>query len=152
MLDFIGAVVIGLALLVWSADRFIVGAAGIAANLGVAPLLVAMTVVAIGTSLSELAASAAGAAKGEPDIAMGNVIGSNMFNLLPVLGLPALVHPAPMPADVLHRDCPVMLFLSVVLLGMAYGVRGPRRINRPEGALLLLMFAGYLAYPYLEGR
>jgi len=142
----------GLGLLLLSSRLLVWGAVNIAQVFGVSDLLIGLTIVAIGTSLPELAASVAGAARGEPDIAMGNVIGSNMFNLLPVLGLPGLVHPAPMPVDALHRDYPVMLFLSVVLLGMAYGFRGPRRINRLEGALLLLMFAGYLAYLYVEGR
>jgi cation:H+ antiporter len=142
----------GLALLLLSSRLLVWGAVNIAQVFGVSDLLIGLTVVAIGTSLPELAASVAGAARGEPDIAMGNVIGSNMFNLLPVLGLPGLIHPAPMPGDALHRDYPVMLFLSVVLFGVAYGFRGPRRINRLEGALLLLLFAGYLAYLYLEGR
>jgi cation:H+ antiporter len=100
-------------------------------------------VVAIGTSLPELATTVAAALKGEHDLAIGNVVGSNTFNTLAVLGLPGLIAPGAFAPEVLTRDFPVMIALTVALFAMAYGFRGPGRINRLEGVLLLAAFAGY---------
>ncbi len=112
--------------------------------MGASDLLIGLTVVAIGTSLPELAASVASALKQEHDIPLGNVIGSNIFNILGVLGLPGLVHPGRVPDAAVVRDVPVMLVLSGALLLMAYGGRGqPGRINRVEGAVLLGAFVVY---------
>ena len=111
--------------------------------LGVSELVIGLTIVAIGTSLPELAASVASALKGEPEIAIGNVIGSNMFNALGVLCLPGLIHPTAFDAVVLNRDCAVMLGLTVVMFVMSFGFRGPGRITRIEGSTLLLAFVGY---------
>lgn len=125
-------------------SRFIVwGAVGLAGALGMSDLLIGLTIVAVGTSLPELAASVASVLKSEPDLAVGNVLGSNMFNLLPVLAAPGLIAPGPLEATVLSRDLPVMMFMSVALFLMASGFRGSGRINRLEGALLLAAFAVY---------
>ena len=94
----------------------------------------------------ELAATIASALRGHTEIALGNVIGSNMFNLLAVLGLPGIIHPGPVEGAVLTRDFPVMAVFTVALLIMAYGFRTWGRINRLEGGLLL---GGYLAYQTL---
>lgn len=126
------------------------GAVGVAQTLGVSDVLIGLTIVAIGTSLPELAASVTSALKGEHDIAIGNVVGSNMFNLLPVLGLPALIAPGEFAPAVLQRDFVVMLGLGAALLIMAYGFRGPGRINRWEGAGLVIVFAGYQAWLYFS--
>jgi cation:H+ antiporter len=105
--------------------------------------------VALGTSLPELAASVMSVLKNEHDIAIGNVIGSNIFNLLAVLGLPGLLSPGPIDAGILMRDYPVMIGLTVALFIMAYGFRGrPGRLNRIEGALLITAFVGYQTLLY----
>jgi cation:H+ antiporter len=138
---------VSLTLLLLSARVLVWGAVSIAHALGASDLIIGLTVVAIGTSLPELAASVASALKQEHDIALGNVIGSNIFNLLGVLGLPGLMHPGSVPDAVVERDMPVVLLLSVALVAMAYGgKRRPGRINRLEGAVLL---SAFVAYQYL---
>ncbi len=139
----LGWLAIGLILLLASSRVLVWGAVGIAQTLGISDLVIGLTVVAIGTSLPELAAGIASARKGEHDIAVGNIIGSNMFNLLAVLALPGLIHPGPFEPEVLTRDFPVMIGLTLAMLVMATGTRGTGRINRVEGAILLMAFAGY---------
>ena len=133
----------GLVLLLVSSRVIVWGAVSLARALEVSDLVIGLTVVAVGTSLPELAASVTSVLKNEPDLAIGNVLGSNMFNLLPVLAAPALIAPGPVEAEVLNRDLPVMVFMSVALFLMASGYRRPGRINRLEGAVLLAAFAGY---------
>ncbi len=140
--------IIGLVILVASSRLLVWAAVGIAEAFGVSDLVIGLTIVALGTSLPELAASIASALKKEPDIAVGNVIGSNLFNLLAVLGLPGVINPGSVDPQVLTRDMPVMLALSVVLLLMANGFRGEGRINRLEGGLLVLAYAGYQTLLY----
>ncbi len=136
--------VIGLVLLLVSARMLVWGAVEVAEALGVSDLVIGLTIVAVGTSLPELAASIAGARKGESDLVIGNVIGSNMFNLLGVMALPGLIAPARLPADALGRDFPLMAVLTLVLMVMTFSFRsGPRCINRLEGALLTIAFVGY---------
>ncbi|ONF44502.1 calcium/sodium antiporter [Marinobacter lutaoensis] len=136
--------VAGLVLLVASSRILVWGAVSIAQALDVSDLIIGLTIVALGTSLPELAASVMAARKGEHDIAIGNVVGSNMFNLLAVVGIAGLIAPMPvLSPDVMTRDWPVMLALTVVLFVMAYGFRGEGRINRIEGTLLLIVFAAY---------
>ncbi|ACL71824.1 CaCA family Na(+)/Ca(+) antiporter [Thioalkalivibrio sulfidiphilus HL-EbGr7] len=138
---------LGLVLLLISARILVWGAVNVAEALGVSDLIIGLTIIAIGTSLPELAASVVSARRGEPDIAIGNVIGSNMFNLLGVLALPGLIHPAAVPGDVLTRDFPVMLGLTLLFLVMAFGLRGRAgRIGRPGGLLLVACFVGYLVW------
>lgn len=138
----------GLVILVASSRLLVWGAVGIAEAFGVSDLVIGLTIVALGTSLPELAASVASALKNEPDIAIGNVIGSNMFNLLAVLGIPGLIKPDAVDAAVLSRDMPVMVALTVALLIMAWGFRGKGRINRLEGAVLLGCYIGYQSLLY----
>lgn len=133
----------GLLLLLASSRLLVWGAVDIAQALGVSDLIIGLTIVAVGTSLPELAASVMSARKGEPDIAIGNVIGSNLFNTLGVLAVPGLIAPAALPGEVLTRDYPVVLGLTALLFAFAYGFRGPGRINRIEGAVLLACFLGY---------
>lgn len=139
---------VGLVLLVLSSRLIVWGGISIAKSLNVSDLLIGLTIVAIGTGLPELAASITSTVKGEPDIAIGNVIGSNMFNLLPVLALPGLISPGEFSAEVLRRDFPVMLALSVALVLMAYGFRGTRCIGRWQGGSLLTAFCAYQSYLY----
>ena len=141
---------VGLAALLLGAQAIVWGAVGIARSFGVSDLLIGLTVLAIGTSLPELAASVTSVLKNEPDIAVGNVIGSNMFNLLPVLAIPGLIAPTAVPPEALQRDFPVMLTLSVALLVMAWGFRGIGRIARWEGGVLLLAFIGYQGLLYVS--
>ena len=140
--------VLGLVVLVISSKILVWGAVHIAAEFGVSDLLIGLTIVAIGTSLPELAASIAGALKNEHDIAIGNVVGSNMFNTLAVMGIPGLIYPSTLATGVLDRDVPVVFMLTIALVIMAYGFKGPGRINRIEGAILLSCFAGYQVLLY----
>ena len=140
---------VGALCLVASSKILVWGAVSIAQAIGVSDLVIGLTIVALGTSLPELAASVMSVLKNEHDIAIGNVIGSNIFNLLAVLGLPGLLNPGPVDAGVLMRDYPVMIGLTVALFVMAYGFRGrPGRLNRIEGALLLTAFVAYQTLLY----
>ncbi len=133
----------GLVLLLVSSRVIVWGAVSLARAMEVSDLVIGLTVVAVGTSLPELAASLASVLKNEPDLAIGNVLGSNMCNLLPVLAVPALIAPGPVDAELLSRDMPMMMFMSIALFLMASGFRRPGRINRLEGAVLVAAFAGY---------
>jgi len=113
---------------------------------GVSDLVVGLTIVAVGTSLPELASSVIAARKQEHDIALGNVLGSNLFNTLAVVGIAGTIHPMAVPVDVLTRDLPVMAVLTVSLFVIGFGFRGPGRINRIEGALLLCAFLAYTTW------
>ncbi len=137
--------VIGLLLLVISSNILIKGASGIALHFGVSETVIGLTIVALGTSLPELAASIAGVLKEEYEIAIGNVIGSNIFNLLAVLGIPALIAAPSIESKVLTLDYPVMFGLTISMAAMAYGFKGPGKINRLEGTILLAVFIGYYA-------
>lgn len=133
----------GLVVLVASSRLLVWGAVTVAQSLGVSDLIIGLTVVAIGTSLPELASSLMAARKGEHDIALGNILGSNLFNTLAVVGVAGAIHPLEVAPDVLSRDIPVMAFLTIALFAMSYGFRAPGRIDRLKGGLLM---AGYLAY------
>lgn len=135
--------IIGLTLLIISSRGLVWGSVNIATAMGISDLIIGLTIVAIGTSLPELAASVMSALKKEHDIAVGNIIGSNMFNMLVVFGIPGLVAPHTLDASVLERDFPVMIGLSIALFIVAYGFKKEGRINRFEGVLLL---GGYIAY------
>ncbi|MBE0351793.1 calcium/sodium antiporter [Pseudoalteromonas lipolytica] len=136
--------VIGLVLLIVSSRVLVWGAASIAEALGVSDLIIGLTIVALGTSLPELAASIIAVRKGEHDIAIGNVVGSNMFNLLAVTGIAGVISPiTSLSGEVMSRDWLVMMGLTLALLFMAYGFRGAGRINRFEGAGLLVAFCAY---------
>lgn len=134
---------VGLALLLASSHAVVWGAVELAELLGVSDTVIGLSIVAIGTSLPELAASVMGAIKKEHDIAVGNVLGSNMFNLLAVLGMPGLIAPGPVPREILARDFPVMGALTIALFLFAYGHRGPPRLGRWAGGLLLFAFVCY---------
>jgi len=140
---------IGLVVLLLGSRAAVWGAVNAAQALGVSDLVIGLTIIAVGTSLPELGACITSAYKKEPDIAIGNVIGSNMFNLLPVLGLPGVIAPGNVPADVLLRDLPILLVLSIGLVVAGYGFRRPARINRWEGVVLLMIFFSYQGWLYL---
>ncbi|MES9993468.1 MAG: calcium/sodium antiporter [Candidatus Thiodiazotropha sp.] len=133
----------GLLFLLVSSRLLVWGAVNVASALGVSDVIIGLTIVAIGTSLPELAASITSALKGEDDLAIGNVIGSNLYNLLAVLSIPGLMAPGPFSAEVMNRDLPVMMALTLFLFFMGYGLGKQGRINRLEGLFLLLCFIGY---------
>ena len=137
MLSFI-MLVFGFVLLVWGADKFVAGASALARRLGVSPLLVGLTIVAFGTSAPELAVSLTAALQGANEIAVGNVLGSNIFNLLVVAGLSAVVCPLVMDRTLLRRDWPISVGAAILLL--AY-ILPDLTISRIEGIILLVMFA-----------
>ncbi len=138
--------VIGLVLLIVSSRILVWGAVEIALGFGVSDLIIGLTVVAIGTSLPELASSLIAVRKGEHDIALGNVIGSNLFNTLGVVGIAGVIHPLAVGPEVFSRDILVMAGLTLSLFVIGYGFRGPGRINRFEGAALLACYIAYNAY------
>jgi cation:H+ antiporter len=137
--------VVGLAALLGGAQAVVIGAQALAQGLGVPDLVVGLTVVAIGTSLPELAVTAVAALRNEHDLAVGNIIGSNLFNLLAVIGVAGAVRPGALEAEVLTLHLPVMLALTVALFLMAYNWRrgGGGRVSRPEGTALLVAFLVY---------
>ncbi len=138
---------IGLVVLLVSSRLLVWGGVNIAEALGISDLVIGLTIVAVGTSLPELAAAIASAIKGEHDLILGNVIGSNLFNTLAVLGLPALIAPGLVPPEVLTRDLPVMGALTLLLLAVAlHRPGGQGRINRLEGLLLVSCFVAYEGY------
>lgn len=141
MLSFV-MLVIGFVLLVWGADKFVEGASALARKMGVSPLLVGLTIVAFGTSMPELAVSVTAALRGANEIAVGNVVGSNMFNLLVVAGLSAVICPLVMDKMLLRRDWPLSIFAAVLLL---VAIAPDHVIARWEGAVLLVIFAVILS-------
>jgi cation:H+ antiporter len=136
-------VIAGVCLLVLASSVVVWGAVEIAHDLGISDLVIGLTVVAVGTSLPELASSIAAVRKGEHDIAVGNVIGSNLFNTLVVIGIAGSIHPIDVPAEALSRDSLVLGGLTVSLFVIGYGFRGQGRVNRFEGAALLACYLGY---------
>lgn len=135
------AIVAGVGVLVGGAASLVEGAVGIARAAGVSEAIIGLTVVAAGTSLPELAASAVAAWHGHDDIAVANVIGSNIFNVLCILGITAIIHPLPVAAEIIARDSWWMLGVSLLLFPL---MRTGMRITRAEGALLLGVFSIYL--------
>lgn len=137
-------VVVGLILLPLAADLLVDNAVIIAKYFGMSDLVIGLTIIAIGTSLPELAASLAGVLKGEDDMAVGNIIGSNIFNILAVMGIPAILNPSVLSEYAMNRDFWVMLGVSLLLVVMALGKS--RSINRTEGGVLLVCFLAYQGY------
>lgn len=140
----------GIILLLASSKLLVWGAVNIAGFFGVSDLVIGLTIVAIGTSLPELAASIVSVRKGEHDIALGNIIGSNMFNILGVLGIAGLLQPALLDDGVLVRDLLIMVVLTIALFIMAYGHKRKGYISRFKGASLLAIFAAYQLILYFS--
>lgn len=136
--------VVGLIALMISAKLLVWGAVDIARYFGISELIIGLTIVAIGTSLPELAASVTSALKGHHDIAIGNVVGSNIFNLLAVMPIPGLVADTMIEDEVLYRDYGAMLIITLLLIAFIYGFRRKGRVGRSAGTVLLLAYAGYL--------
>ncbi len=140
-------VVIGLILLQVSSNLLVLGATNIAHIYHVSDFVIGITIVAVGTSLPELAASVTGVMKGEHELAIGNVIGSNIFNLLAVLGIPGLINGARIESSILQIDYALMFGLTLAMSIMAWGRKGqPGEITRLEGGILLTCFIFYQTY------
>ncbi len=137
-------VVIGLIILPLAADMLVDNAVIIAKYFGMSDLVIGLTIIAVGTSLPELAASLAGVMKGEDDMAVGNIIGSNVFNILAVMGIPGILNPSILSEFAMGRDFWVMLGVSLLLVVMALGKS--RSVNRIEGGVLIVTFVVYQSY------
>ncbi|MEC8620045.1 MAG: calcium/sodium antiporter, partial [Pseudomonadota bacterium] len=133
----------GLAALLASAQLLVYAATQIALDLGISSMIIGLTIVAIGTSLPELAATVGAAIKGQPDIAIGNIVGSNILNILAVLAVPALISTTGLDFSALWRDSGMMLALTLMLALFAYGMNSRAVITRFEGLVMLLAWIGY---------
>jgi cation:H+ antiporter len=129
----VGSIVAGLTVLIWGADRFVHGASASARNLGVAPLLIGLTVVAFATSAPEILVSINAALRGEPGLAFGNAIGSNIVNIGLVLGITAIVRPIPLESATLRREMPALLAVSLLTVSLFLDTR----LSRPDGIVML---------------
>lgn len=138
----------GLIILVMASRLLVYGAVFIAQSMGVSELVIGLTIVAVGTSLPELASSLVALKKGEHDIALGNVIGSNLFNTLAVVGIAAAISPLDVEPVLLQRDWVLMLIMTAAVFVMGFHLKGRQsgRINRYEGGMLLMAFVGYTGY------
>jgi len=134
---------LGFAVLLLGAELLVSGAENLAQRFGLSDLVIGLTVVAIGTSLPELAVSVVSAFRGEPELAVGNVVGSNVFNLLAVIGAAGLVGPGPVDPGIVRFHLPVMLAFTCALLLLAYNPLGKPGMGRWLGSLLLIGFFAY---------
>jgi cation:H+ antiporter len=141
---------LGLIGLVGSSKLLVWAAVNIAITFGVSDLVIGLTIIAIGTSLPELAASITSVLKNESDLAIGNIIGSNAFNLLAVFCLPGIIHPGAIDSNLMSRDFPIMLGFTMLLFVFSYGFNGTATINRIKGFLLAALFIAYLGKVYLD--
>lgn len=136
------AVVLGLAVLVWSADKFVDGAVGVARFFGMSTLLIGMVIVGFGTSAPEMVVSALSAMENAPELALGNAYGSNIANIALILGVTALISPVIVKRDALKRDVPILIGVTVVAIIEA----ADGSISRMDGVVLLLLFAGIMGF------
>ncbi|MBK8453122.1 MAG: calcium/sodium antiporter [Thiofilum sp.] len=138
--------VIGLLLLIASSRLLVWGSVNIAQQLGVSDLIIGLTIVAAGTSLPELATSIIAARKNEHDIAVGNIVGSNLFNTLAVVGIAGAISPITVASEVFTRDWTLMLGLTLLLFIFGYGIRKRGQITRLEGGILLAIYLIYTGW------
>lgn len=137
-------VCVGFLALPIGANVTVYGASGLASYMGISELMIGLTVVALGTSLPELMTSVVGAIKGEHDLAIGNIIGSNIFNILAVVGLPGIISPMEVSTELLARDFAIMTLLTILLCLVAYCGKRARTITKGEGIILVLCFICYM--------
>ena len=137
---------LGFALLVKGADRFVEGASGIANKFGIPQLVIGLTIVAMGTSAPETAVSITAAVKGNADIAIGNVVGSNILNILIILGISSVITSIAVAKTTIRYEIPIMLTVTFLLLGLGYT---GGNVNIWEGIILLICFALYLFYMFV---
>jgi cation:H+ antiporter len=141
---------VGIATLLIGAELMVDGAVDIAKTLGVSEVVIGITLVALATSLPELAVSAVAALRGEFGLAIGNIVGSNIFNLLAVIGVAALIQPAALPPSVLTLHIFVMVAFTLVLFAMTYEYEGRGQISRFEGFMLLAAYLAYQSYVVVQ--
>jgi cation:H+ antiporter len=141
-------VIVGLVLLIWSADRFIYGASSVARNSGISPMIIGLTIVAMGSSAPEMLVSATAAAQGRLDTSVGNAIGSNITNILLVIGLVALLKPIRVASLTVKREFPLLIVFT--LLG--FYLLSDHNLTRAEGVLLLVCFVGFIALLVYWGK
>jgi cation:H+ antiporter len=137
---------VGLLMLLGGAELLVDGAIGVARELGVTEVVIGVTIVAIGTSVPELTVSLVSALRGEFGMAIGNIVGSNIFNLLAVIGIASAIQPAVLAPSVLSLHIFVMVAFTLVLFAMTYDQETKNSINRLEGAALFAAYAGYIGY------
>ena len=140
----------GLVLLLISSHILVNSSVKLAQHFGVSDLVIGLTIVAIGTSLPELAASVTGALKHHTDLAIGNVVGSNIFNTLGVIGVPGLIQTYHIPGEVFTRDLPIMLGLTILLFALAYFTHKGNGMHRLSGLVLLICFVAFQATLYIQ--
>jgi cation:H+ antiporter len=140
--------IMSLVFLLLSSEILVWAVVQIAQRMGVSELIIGLTIVAIGTSLPELVVSVTCAIKGHTDLAIGNILGSNIFNMLAVLSVPCILAPTEIASNVFWRDYGFMLALTVLLGLFAYGFSKNAKISRLEGSVLLLAWFGYLGSLY----
>ncbi len=148
MLTHILFFLLGLGALIVGAEALVRGASKIALSLGISPLVVGLTIVAMGTSSPEIAVSVGAVINGSTDIAVGNVVGSNIFNVLFILGVSALITPLVVHSQIIRQEVPIMIGASVILAVMAFD----GRLSRPESALLLALLIGYVVFLVRQSR
>ena len=142
--------VLGLVLLLISSNILVTSSVKLAQLFGISDLVIGLTIVAIGTSLPELAASVTGALKHHTDLAIGNVLGSNIFNTLGVISVPGFINAYTIPHEVLSRDIPIMIGLTLFLLALAYFTHKGKGMYRISGILLLICFIGFQVTLYIQ--
>ncbi|HAH03106.1 MAG TPA: calcium/sodium antiporter, partial [Vibrio sp.] len=140
MLEAIAFLIIGLGFLVWSADKLVYGAAALARNFGISPLVIGMTILAMGSSAPEMMVSATAALDGKTDTAVGNVLGSNIANIALILGITALIKPLSISSGVIRRELPLMIGVTL----LAGALLWDNHLGFYEGVLLFVLFAAFL--------
>ncbi|HMQ11413.1 MAG TPA: calcium/sodium antiporter [Oligoflexia bacterium] len=140
------SLIVGIVILLLSSRALVWGAVGISKFFGVSDIVIGLTIVAIGTSLPELAASVAAAKKNEPDMVLGNILGSNLFNTLAVIGIAGIIQPLTLAQEILYRDILVMLILTLSLFLFGYGFKKQGEIGRTKGLVLLVCYVSYTTY------
>ena len=146
MLLNLGLILIGIVLVLWGADRLTDGAVAVAQKLKVSQLVIGLTIVAMGTSMPEFSVSMVSALKGTSDLAVGNVVGSNIFNILFVLALSAAIHPISFDLNALI-DLGILIAVSLLTYVFAIAKKG---VNRVEGGILVSLYIGYMVYIILR--
>ncbi|HKK91713.1 MAG TPA: calcium/sodium antiporter, partial [Desulfobacteraceae bacterium] len=143
----ISALIAGLALLVWSADRFVEGSASTARYFGMPPLLIGMVIIGFGTSAPEMVVSALSALEGSPGIALGNAYGSNIANIALILGVTAMISPIMVHSTVLRKELPILTLVTFFSIGLI----GDFDLSRFDAVILLLLFGGLMAWTIVQG-
>jgi len=141
MLEHVGILLVAFSALVWSADKFVLGASSLARNLGVSPMIIGLTIVAMGSSAPEMMVAAAASLQGNPDTAIGNAIGSNITNIALVLGFTVLVKPLVVSSSTIKQELPLLLILTI----LAYWMLSDDFFSFPEGVALMISFFGFIA-------